>query len=183
MLTPFHWPEMFSLAECSAIIRLAEAKGLREAGLVRGRQNESIRRAQIAWLDDAGDAAWVFQRLTGTVLAANRQHFQFELTEFAERIQVALYQSDQAGHFDWHVDIGAGPFASKRKLTVVAQLSDASSYTGGSLELNATGQVLTSGRTQGDAILFPSFIPHRVAEISQGTRFSLTTWVHGPAFR
>ena len=39
MLTPFHWPEMFTLTECSAIIRLAKAQGLREAGLVRGRQN------------------------------------------------------------------------------------------------------------------------------------------------
>lgn len=183
MLTPFLWPEMFSLAECSAIIRLAKAKGLHEAGLVHGRRNESIRRAQIAWLDDEGDAAWVFERLTGIVLAANRQHFQFALTEFAERIQIAMYDADPAGHFDWHVDIGAGPFASKRKLTLVAQLTDASCYAGGRLELNATGQVLTSGTTQGDAILFPSFTPHRVSEVTQGARFSLTTWVHGPAFR
>ena len=183
MLTPFPWPEMFTPAECSAIVRLAEAQGLREAGLVRGRQNESIRTARIAWLDDAGDAAWVFERVTGTVLAANRQHFQFDLTEFAERIQVALYDADQAGHFDWHVDIGAGAFAARRKLTLVAQLSDRASYSGGTLDLNATGQIATSGTGQGDAILFPSFVPHRVTAVSSGVRFSLTTWVHGPAFR
>ena len=174
---------MFTLTECSAIIRLAKAQGLREAGLVRGRQNESIRSAQIAWLDDEGDAAWVFERLTGTVLAANRQHFQFDLTAFAERIQIAQYASDQAAHFDWHIDIGVGPFAEKRKLTLVAQLSDPANYSGGCLELNASGQVSSCANAQGDAILFPSFVPHRVTEISNGLRFSLTTWVHGPAFR
>ena len=183
MLDPYHWPEMFTLAECNAIVHLAKTQGFRNAGHVSSRQNESIRSAQIAWLDDEGDAAWVFERLTGTVLAANRQHFQFDLTEFAERIQVALCQADEAGHFDWHVDIGAGAFASKRKLTLVAQLSDPASYSDGRLELNVSGQVSTFDTAQGGAILFPSFVPHRVTEVSKGLRFSLTTWVHGPAFK
>ena len=34
MLTPFHWPEMFSLAECSAIIRLALQDAASIAGLM-----------------------------------------------------------------------------------------------------------------------------------------------------
>ena len=183
MLDPYHWPEMFTLAECNAIVHLAKTQGFRNAGHVSSRQNESIRSAQIAWLDDEGDAAWVFERLTGTVMVANRQHFQFNLTEFGERIQVALYQADETGHFDWHLDIGTGAIASKRKLTIVAQLSDPSSYSDGRLELNASGQVSTFDTAQGGAILFPSFVPHRVTGVSRGLRFLLTTWVHGPPFR
>lgn len=70
MLTPFAWPEMFSHAECVEIIRLAETRTFREAGLVRGRQNESIRAARIAWLDEEGEAGWVFERTVGTVMEA-----------------------------------------------------------------------------------------------------------------
>ena len=183
MLTPLSWPEMFSQRECEEIVRLAKARGLRDAGLVRGRRNESIRTARIAWLDDKCDADWVFARMTGTVIAANRQHFNFELNEFAERVQIAFYSADQSGHFDWHVDIGAGAFASRRKLTLVAQLSDPSHYSGGCLELNANGRIEVARTVQGDAVIFPSFVLHRVMEVTDGIRYSLTAWIHGPAFR
>ncbi len=183
MLTPLTCPAMFSQDECAEIIRMAQIEGLREAGLVRGRQNESIRTARISWLDEEGEADWVFSRVTSTVIAANRTHFSFDLTEFAERVQVAVYDASNASHFDWHSDIGSGTFAEKRKLTLVAQLSDPADYIGGRLELNATGRVDVVGTVQGDAILFPSYILHRVTEVTDGSRYSLTTWIHGPAFR
>ncbi|NIY73940.1 2OG-Fe(II) oxygenase [Marivivens donghaensis] len=183
MLTPLNISAMFSTSECDEIIRLAMAEGPREAGLVRGRQNESIRTARISWLDETGDAAWVFDRVMATVASANREHFGFDLTEFAERSQVAIYEANNDSHFDWHSDIGAGTFAEKRKLTLVAQLSDAADYQGGLLELNGTGQVETAATERGGATLFPSFIPHRVTKVTEGIRYSLTTWVHGPAFR
>lgn len=182
MLTPFAWPTMFSEVECAKIVRLAASEGFREAGLVRNRQNTSIRSARIAWLRGDGDAAWVFDRVFGTVVSANRQHFGFKLDEFAEQIQVALYDVEDEGQFDWHIDIGAGPFASKRKLTLVAQLSDMAAYDGGALEVNATGVAKIASRARGDCILFPSFVPHRVSAVKAGLRYSLTTWAHGPAF-
>ena len=183
MLTPLTWTDMFSATECDAVVRLAHAGGLREAGLVRGRQNESIRSARIAWLDDEGEAAWVFERVTGTVIAANRQHFGLDLTDFAERVQIAFYDAEACGHFDWHSDIGGGTLAERRKLTLVAQLSASGSYTGGTLELNVAGQVEAAERGRGTATLFPSFTPHRVTDVVSGARYSLTTWTHGPAFR
>ncbi len=183
MLIPLTSNAMFSPDECAKIIQLAEAAGLTEAGLVRGRQNQSIRTARIAWLDEAGTAAWVFDRVMATVATANRNHFGFDLTEFAERVQVALYEASDDSHFDWHSDIGAGSFAQKRKLTLVTQLSDPASYEGGQLELNGTGQAEIADLKQGTATLFPSFVTHRVTRVTSGARYSLTTWVHGPAFR
>ena len=38
-------------------------------------------------------------------------------------------------------------------------------------------------RTRGSATLFPSFVLHRVTPVTGGTRWSLTLWAHGPAFR
>ena len=107
---------------------MAKAHGFSEAGLVRGRRNESIRIAQTTWLDETGEADWVSERILATVLSANRLHFQFDLTEFAEKVQVARYDAEDGSHFDWHVDCGEGPFASRRKLTLVAQLSDGAAY-------------------------------------------------------
>lgn len=183
MLTPFEVDDVFNLHECGEIIRIVEQRLFADAGLVRGEVNDNIRRARIAWLDSDGDAAWVFGRLVDTVIAANRSHFGFDLTEFAEKMQVAWYDAGDGGHFDWHVDIGDGQFAIRRKLTLVVQLSADGSYSGGDLELNADGQPRSVSRRLGTATLFPSFTPHRVTPMTKNSRYSMTAWVHGPGFR
>jgi PKHD-type hydroxylase len=35
----------------------------------------------------------------------------------------------------------------------------------------------------GNAIVFPSYIAHRVLPITSGMRQALVAWIHGPAFR
>lgn len=183
MLTPFEIDDVFDLHECGEIIRVVETRMFADAGLVRGGINDNIRRAQTTWLDSEGDSAWVLERLVDTVIDANRAHFGFDLTEFAEKTQVAWYDTAQGGHFDWHVDIGDGQFALRRKLTLVVQLSADDSYRGGDLELNADGLPRAASRKLGTATLFPSFTPHRVTPMTHNSRYSMTTWVHGPAFR
>lgn len=182
MITPFPYPAMFTPEECREIIRMAEAQDFSEAGLVRGHRTESIRIARTTWLDETGEADWVSERILETVISANRLHFRFDLTEFAEQVQVARYDAQDASHFDWHADCGDGPLASRRKLTLVAQLSDGGTYEGGTLELNASGQLENAEREVGTSMLFPSFVLHRVTPVTRGCRYSLTTWIHGPAF-
>ena len=178
----FSAPAAFSPSECAAVIALAEAESFKTAGLVGGQTDHNIRRARIAWLDDKGDAAWVMSRVVDVVAEANRAQFGFDLTDFRERLQVAWYPPD-GGHFDWHADIGEGPIARTRKLTIVVQLSAGDSYGGGDLEINETGRPMGAARAIGDATLFASFLPHRVRTVERGERYSLTCWVHGPAFR
>ena len=182
-LAPLHVPGAFDPLECDAIIGLAEAAGHAQAGLVQGRTDGDMRRARIAWLDDAGEAGWVFDRIAEITADANRRRFDFALTEFAERMQAAAYDAGDAGHFDWHMDHGAGPLAARRKLTFVAQLSRGSAYEGGDLEIAMGGRTETLSRARGDAVLFPAFLLHRVTPVTAGTRRSLTLWAHGPAFR
>lgn len=183
MLTPLEIDDVFDLRECAEIIRVVDSRLFADAGLVRGERNDNIRRARIAWLDSEGEDLWVFERLMDTVIKANRKHFEFDLTEFAEKMQVAWYDAGQGGHFDWHIDQGDGQFAARRKLTMVVQLSDGESYEGGDLELNANGCPRAVSRRLGSATLFPSFTPHRVTPMARNSRYSMTTWVHGPAFR
>ena len=41
---------------------------------------------------------------------------------------------------------------------------------------------LSHTRRQGTAVVFPSFLCHRVHPVHAGTRAALVAWAHGPAF-
>jgi PKHD-type hydroxylase len=176
-------PEALTPDQCDALLALVQAHQMKDAGLVRGATAHQIRRAEIAWLDDIPQASWVMERMMSLTARANRETFGFDLTDFGESPQVARYGAEREGHFDWHSDIGAGTWAAKRKLTIVVQLSDPADYTGGTLELRPDSNVAEAPRTRGTAIVFPSFVLHRVTPVTTGTRWSLTLWSHGPAFR
>ena len=156
---------------------------MKPAGLVRGTAAPHIRRADIAWLDDIPAATWVLDRMIGLVAAANRDGFRYDIAEFGESPQVACYDAEQGAHFDWHQDIGAGQWAAQRKLTIVVQLSDPVMYDGGTLEMRPDSNITTAVLVRGTATVFPSYVLHRVAPVTRGTRWSLTLWAHGPAFR
>ena len=183
ILAAYERPDAFSPEECAAIRHLAAGGELVEAGLVGKVKNDGIRRAGLAWLDERAGAGWVMDRLIALVAEANREHFDFALDDFAESAQVARYGAEAAGHFDWHSDIGHGPVAARRKLTLVAQLSDPAGYAGGTLELMPDARPHPAPRPIGAAVLFPSFVLHRVTPVTAGERWSLTVWAHGPAFR
>jgi PKHD-type hydroxylase len=183
-MTPFHLtPDALSTEDCTTLVALCAAQPMRDAGLVRGTTAHRIRRADLVWLDDVPQAAWVMDRMLRLVAEANRAAFGFDLTEFAESPQVARYGAERAGHFDWHSDIGAGALAARRKLTIVVQLSDPADHAGGELELWPDSHPRAVPRQQGLAVVFPSFTLHRVTPVTLGTRWSLTLWSHGPAFR
>lgn len=173
----------FSAVECDLIVGLARGAQARDARLVGQAKDHSIRRADLVWLDEVAGTDWVMERIIDVVRAANRDYFRFDLAEFAESPQVARYGAERLGHFDWHSDIGEGKLARMRKLTMVMQLSEPDAYEGGALDLMPTNTVLSADRARGSVTLFPSYLLHRVTQVTVGERFSLTTWAHGPSFR
>ncbi len=179
----FSYDALFSRQDCDEIIRLSRVERQDNGGLVGGTQQREIRRAKVSWLEDEGDASWVMERVMSAVAKANRETFGFDITEFREKLQVAIYDESEEGHYDWHSDIGEGPIAQYRKATIVTQLSAPDSYDGGGLEINLGNRVMTAHRDQGTATLFASFMVHRVVPVTRGTRHSLTCWSHGPRFR
>jgi PKHD-type hydroxylase len=176
-------PGVLDPADCDRLVALAAAAPLRDGGLVGGVTDHALRRADLAWLDDLPGTGWAMETLTRAVARANRDSFGFDLTDFAESAQIARYSADRQGHFGWHSDIGRGTLASRRKLTVVVQLTDPAAYDGGTLELWPDAQPRTAAADRGSATIFPSFTLHRVTPVTRGTRHSLTLWAHGPAFR
>ena len=161
--------------ECERLLALIPPECMRPAGLVGSVTDTSIRRAEVAWLDDVPEAAWVMDRMTGLIARANREAFGFEIDDLAESAQAARYDAAQAAHFDWHTDIGAGALAARRKLTVVVQLSDPTDYEGGLLELRSDSNILAADAAQGTATVFPSFVLHRVTPVTEGLRWSLAS--------
>lgn len=172
----------FSAEDCARIIAIAGQGERREAGLVGRRRDHNMRRAELVWLDDAPENDWVMARIIALVREANRV-FGYDLTDFAESPQIARYGAEVQGHFDWHADIGDGPVAARRKLTMVVQLTDPAAYDGGALELMPSAAIRTAPCALGSATLFPGFVLHRVTPVTRGARHSLTTWAHGPGFR
>lgn len=118
------------------------------------------------------DSDWLFSILHPYIEHMNRR-FDFEVAGYSEA-QVLRYNVGQ--QYDWHVDMGRDE-RSTRKLSLVVQLSEHEDYDGG--ELQCTPDLGPCPRTLGSLIVFPSFIPHRVTEVTRGERMSLVAWVHG----
>ena len=181
-LKPQFIADALSAEDCAHLLTLAMAAPERPAGLVGGRDGGVLRRAGIHWLDDLPGAGFAMDRMIRTVAEVNRAAFQFDLTDFGESAQIARYGAADQGHFDWHSDIGAGQWAAQRKLTVVVQLSDPAHYQGGALQIQPDNTLAEAPRARGTAAIFPSFALHRVTPVTEGQRWSLTLWAHGPAF-
>jgi len=150
--------------------------------------DESIRKSVVRWLPREDlNLHWLYLRIEKVITEFNRKYFgldrQGSCGGFTE-IQFTEYHGEGNQRYDWHEDSnwkGTTPF--DRKLSVVIQLSKPTDYQGGRLELHNDPLPDHLFRDQGDMIVFPSFNRHRVTPVTQGDRYSLVTWIHGPRLR
>jgi PKHD-type hydroxylase len=68
-----------------------------------------------------------------------------------------------------------------RKISMTCLLSPEDQFEGGDLELMAPGK--KAKLKQGHAIIFASFLNHRVAPVTKGVRQSLVVWFGGEPFK
>ena len=144
-----------------------------------GEVNASKRRSKIFWLPKTDEFIELYKMFHELIGKCNADFYQFKLTEITEQIQYTVYNAEDQGYYDWHIDMG--PNKARRKLSLVCQLSDPSEYEGGELQIN-TGNVIVPEKEKGTVILFPSYLLHRVTPVTKGTRRSLVLWIEGPAF-
>ncbi|PKL75150.1 MAG: hypothetical protein CVV27_16870 [Candidatus Melainabacteria bacterium HGW-Melainabacteria-1] len=119
---------------------------------------------------------WIAQRIRQLFELTNQSYYHFKLSGFSELL---VLEYELGGFYDWHHDLGQGRL-STRKLSCVVFLSDPADYAGGRLQLERPERDLP--RNQGLAIVFPSYLNHRVEPLSAGRRWSLVAWAHGDAF-
>lgn len=176
------WDNGFSDEEIQAIITMCEARHVATATLDKGSIDESIRRSKVSWLDLQDDSRWIYDRLAYIARRLNGQYYQFDLHGFVEDFQFTIYDSEELGHYDWHIDSGASTDAP-RKFSMVLQLSDPSEYEGGELQILNSKDALVVEKKKGFVAAFPSYTVHRVTPVTKGTRKTLVAWIVGPKFR
>ncbi len=165
---------LLSAEDCERVLALA--RGAERGGVIEGAADAGTRRrSAVAWLQSSPESAWVLRRLEALRAATP---FDVDI-DGVEPLQVATYGPGDG--YGWHIDLGPGP-ASRRKLSVSVLLSDRCDFVGGELELGADRGV-SAGLQRGDAVVFPSYLRHRVRPVESGERRSLVAWFTGPPWR
>lgn len=121
----------------------------------------------------------------------NRDIYGFDIDTSFFEMQFTEYKGEENGKYDWHIDTYYDDDRYRmrmpvydRKISISIPLSDPSTYQGGNFEAIGAESVDPNVlKQQGTAITFPSFLGHRVTEVTQGTRYSLVAWIEGPQFK
>jgi PKHD-type hydroxylase len=156
------------------------------------------RKSDIVWMNDR----WIYKEIHPYIHEANaKAGWNFEW-DWSESCQFTKYGVGQ--YYGWHCDSWDKPYDKPddlnshgkiRKLSVTISLNDPTEYVGGNLEFDFRNQVdwernkkkaiksCEEIRPRGSIIIFPSFVWHRVAPVTSGTRYSLVIWNLGRPFK
>jgi PKHD-type hydroxylase len=176
LVTPYLIRSVFSEQEVCKILDLGGVAQGSEWWI--GRNDLAKRSASSTTISKTSENEWVFQRLTEVCEAANTR-YRFDLSFIDEQMMFARYKTGD--FFDWHIDLGEESVAN-RKLSIVTILSEPNDFVGGELDFRFD-EVSQPKAEIGSVFVFPSYLPHRVATVQSGLRYSLVAWMCGPAFK
>ena len=176
--SPYLVPGLFSPEECGRIIAsVGDAPLVRDPYSSQHPETVIGENGERRLLQKPEVAEWVLHRIMQAGFQVNQQHFRFVI-EGMEVPHLITYRTGQESY--WHMDI-TDDQTTNRKLTMLVFLSAPQSYTGGRFMVHP--ESLQIDQSQGNLLLFPAFLLHRVEPVLSGTRYSLATWGVGPAFR
>jgi len=145
---------------------------------------KKIRNTDISWI--SWDE-WIPGIISNVMTCANYDYFHYDLTHFDSRIQVTVYNGEENQHYGWHVDNGTRVLKhsnEERKLSCSLILNDPDEYEGGEIQFHYHSNFFMSVKPpKGTAMIFPSWLPHRVKPVRKGKRTSLVAWMRGPFFK
>lgn len=181
------WENAFSEEDLVKIIAYGDQQTLSKATVGGAKEEDDIaeiRKSKVAWIGLNPETQWIYDRLAYIARQLNGQFYKFDLYGFSEDIQYTTYNSDDSGHYTWHLDAGISDNGSPpRKLSLVLQLTDPTEYEGGDLELFSSANPTQVVKQRGLVAAFPSYMLHRVSPVTKGTRKTLVVWVCGPSFK
>ena len=144
--------------------------------------SDSHRKSKVRWVyDEMG----LTDHLLRYVNQANAVAFNVDIQQEMGEMQFGEYEASYGGKYDWHHDVNwQNDKNFDRKLSVVVQLTDPKAYQGGNFEFSEVeSPKKEEWSKQGSILVFPSYLTHRVTEVTEGTRYSLVSWVRGPRWR
>lgn len=183
------WMNYLSPEKCDEIIRLALRLPATDPTIGFGSNfdsNPNYRRSKIRWLEPTDPAfKFVFDEFWNVLLKVNKDWFNFNVTHLPA-LQFTEYDALYLDEYKSHQDVfWINPSPYHRKISVVFQLTDPSEYEGGDLILENVSESPGQNdiRARGTAIVFPSFIYHKLTPVTKGKRYSLVGWFEGPKFQ
>lgn len=183
-----YWEGFLTQEDINLILAQPEWLEL-QSGCVGGSSGDSkldkdIRSTELAWLNKKPELEHIWNKFADVVAEVNSRFFHYDLHGFYEPIQLGVYHASDNGHYNWHTDAGSVDRNVPRKLSIVMLLSEPSEFEGGEFQVKQyDDEVKTLEIKKGRAWFFPSYMLHRVAPVTKGTRRSLVLWVGGPAFK
>ena len=177
--TPLFTPE-----QCQMVIDAGRRQKPQKAQVGMGKPGGGVdtkkRTTTISWIPFK-EMQPMYDQINEFIQKANRNHFGFEDIQITEQAQFTEYP--EGGFYDWHMDtdVNMQHEPPVRKISMTVLLSPENQFEGGDLELMAPGK--RAKLKQGHAIIFASFINHRVAPVTRGVRQSLVMWFGGEPFK
>ena len=177
--TPLFTPE-----QCRQIIECGRKQNPQKAQVGMGKPGGGVdtkkRTTTISWIPFK-EMQPMYNQINNFIQKANRNHFGFENIQITEQAQFTEYP--EGGFYDWHTDtdVNMSHEPPVRKISMTCLLSPENQFEGGDLELTAPGK--RAKLKQGHAIVFASFLNHRVNKVKRGVRQSLVVWFGGKPFR
>ena len=142
--------------------------------------NPEIRKSKVSFL--CWDH-WIAGILHNLFISANNDYFHYDLDHFDTGIQTTFYT--EGDYYTWHSDgMNSSDLVNsvyERKLSMSFMLTD--DYKGGELELELKPNKMVRKPKAGTAVIFPSWLAHRVKPVKEGDRISLVAWMNGPKFK
>ena len=156
----------------------------------------SNRKSLTSWIHNkTEDVKWVFELITEEIKRVNRE-YNFDLlgleniqyTKYhspdsltlADKLNIRTNRKEESGdYFDWHTDMGQHGEARYRKISMIINLSEPESYTGGILQYFKNGSYYDAPQRLGASFSFPSWVTHRVTAMETGVRETLVCWAYG----
>ena len=177
----YEFKNFLSEEEIENIIKISENFKYVDGIVGGGNKDKSIRSSKIKWISMDIDTVWLYKKIQVLVNLVNNKMWNFDLVGFGEDIQYGEYSAEQEGHYDWHLDISND--VNYRKISISIQLTDPEEYEGGELQILKGRKETTVSKGKGTAVVFPSYLMHRVKKVTKGIRKSLVIWISGKPFR
>lgn len=171
--------QLLNSDQCKAIINSVETE-LWENGGVSGNPSVKYLRKVKTQPLPVGQNGWPYTIINELLQFVNKEKYKFDCSGILDNDLPQILKYEQGDYFDWHIDVGAE--YPTRKLSFIIQLSDEKDYEGGDVEI-LNGKLVPSAKKQGSVIIFPSYLTHKIKEVSKGTRYSIVGWIHGNSFK
>lgn len=180
------WDNAFTDEELKKVISYGDSLTSNAATIIGSSDLEKakeVRVSEVAWLSRNEQSSWIFDKVNFILEQTNNRYYGFDLYGY-DSLQYTTYYGNNEGKYDWHMDSCLDTqIGETRKLSMTLLLDD--DFEGGDFQINI-GQEKNAKSLpikKGRAVVFPSYVIHRVAPVTKGVRRSLVAWCVGPKFK